>query len=188
MDDIDFRWQLQKKEFLTPLSYNQINGRFNAHDGTPQTTDIQTDYLTGAPWVTIRETFWIGFGDYCYIPDQLVRPINNVMKGLKDPIPTSVQRLPQWVIAKHFPAFHSGNFSGLSHTLEEVGDCNTRCLPLPKPTFMRDTEQGKRQFEVFRFVNGLDITSKVEFFEHRMNQLWTDLNGPGYCSPHVTTY
>ena len=186
--NINLRWQFLRREFLTPLSYDNLDA-FQLKDGDVRTPNIRTDYLSGAPGVTIRETFWIGFGDYCYISDQLVRPINNLMKGIRDPIPTAAKRLPKWITKKYFPNFRTlGNFSALSHTFEEVGECNAKCLPLPKPTFMRETEIGRRQFEVYAFDEGLDEGAGIDFYERRLYRLWSDLNKAKSCSPYVTTY
>ena len=184
---INFRWQFSRREFLTPLSYDNINA-YRQSDGIIRRPNIRTDYLTGAPGVTIRQMFWIGFGDICYIPDQLVRPINNLMKGIRDPIPTAAKRLPQSIKQKYFPNFYSGNFSGFSHTFEEVGECNAKCLPLPKPTFMRETEIGRRQFEQYVHDVGFNAGPTVDFYERKMYRLWEDLNWYKYCSPYVTTY
>ena len=169
------------------MSYN-FGKVFDKFNGSLRDANIFTDTLTGVPWVTVRETFWVGFGDYCSIPDQLVRPINNLIKGMRDPIPTAAKRLPKHILEKYFPVFNSGKFSALSHTLEEVGECNTECRPLPEPTWMRNTEQGKRQFEALSFDEGLNLTSDVEFIESVYKKMWFDLNGSGYCSPYVTTY
>src|SRR4051812_6186684 len=109
------RWQLQDSKFLTPLDYgNDPTPPFNLINRTIKPTKILTDRLTGAPSVTIRELFWVGFGDLCFIPDQLVRPINNIMKGIRDPIPTAAKRLPKNILKQYFPAFFSGNFSGIN--------------------------------------------------------------------------
>ena len=187
VDGILFRWQLQKKEFLTPLSYDALHA-FNVHNGSVQKANISFDTVTGIPSVTIKELFWMGFGDLCYVQDQLVRPISNLWKGLKDPIPTAVKRLPQWIIEKYYPVFNAGNFTGVSHTLEEVGDCNTRCFPIPRPTLMRETEQGKNQFEAYVLDLGMDQGSTVELSERKYYGLWSELSRAQYCSPYITTY
>ena len=185
-DTINLRWQLSSREFLTPLSYDDSIA-FQLSNGNIRRPDIRTDYMTGVPGVTTREMFWVGFEELCGIPDQLVRPINNLMKGIRDPIPMAVKRLSHSIIEKYFPAFLSGNFSGILHTFEDVGECNTKCLPLPKPTFMRETEIGRRQFEAFAFDVGLN-EAIIDSFERQYYRLWADLNRSKYCSPYVTTY
>ena len=187
IDNGILRWQLLNNKHLTPLTYDLMVA-FNQKDGSVQNASIRTDTLTGAPNVRIKELFWVGFGDLCYITDQMVEPINKLWKGIKEPVPTIAKRLPKWVLEKYFPIFNSGNFSGLSHTFEEVGDCNKRCLPLPKPTVMRDTEQGRIQFEAYRYDQGLDLSSLVRMAEDKYLKMWSDLNSSGYCSPYVTTY
>ena len=181
------RWQLLNRQYLTPLSYNS-NVRYNPRTGIIERPDIRKDRLTGIPSVSIRETFQIGFGDFCYITDQLVRPINNLWKGIRDPIPTSLKRLPRWILKKYFPLFYSGNFSAISHTLEEVGNCNTECFPIPKQTMIRETEQGRRQLEAFAFDEGFDFAPNYDWSERQIYEMWSDLNQSGYCSPYVTQY
>ena len=183
----DFRWQFSRRENLTPLSYDQMNF-FDPATGKIRRASIRTDTLTGAPWVTARETFWTGFGEHCYIADQLIRPNNNLMRGIKDPTPTAAKRIPQWVAEKYYPNFNRGNFSAFSSTFTEVGECNHICHPIPKPTFMRETEAGRRQYEAFIYDDGFDLAPTIDYHERIFYRLWLDLNKSGYCSPYVTTY
>ena len=150
MENTGLRWQLLKKEFLTPLSYNW-EPRLNDKNGQiALNASIMTDTLNGVPSVRVKEMFWVGFGDLCYITDQLVKPINNLWKGVKDDIPSAVKRFPKGIIEKYFPYFEQGNYSRLFHKLEDVGDCNKACLPITRPTLMSDTQQGRLQFEAFK--------------------------------------
>ena len=181
------KWQFLKSQNLTPLSYSNQH-RLNPTTGVLEKANIWTDLFTGFPSITIRELFWVGFGDLCSIPDQFVRPINNLWKGLKDPVPTAAKRFPKWITSKYFPVFNSGNYTGLSHTLEEVGECNTRCLPIPRPTFMRETEQGRLQYEAYRFDGNFDFTLPINLAEFKLSELWANLRLSGYCSPYVTQY
>ena len=103
-------------------------------------------------------------------------------------MPTAAKRLPQWIADKYFPKIYSNNFSGVSHTLEEVGECNAKCLALPKPTFLIETENGRRQLQAYRYDEGTDSGSTFELMEQKLYKLWLDLNRSGYCSPYVTTY
>ena len=188
LDNMLFQWQLLKSEYLTPLSYDW-RPRLHPHNGEiVRNASIRTDTLNGVPSVKVKEMFWVGFGDLCYITDQLVKPINNLWNGVEDTIPSAAKRFPKWIVEKYFPYFHQGNFTSLAHKLEEVGDCNKACLPIPRPTLMRDTEQGRRQFEAYRYDEGLDQTEDVEVDEQYFYNLWSELNSAGYCSPYVTTY
>ena len=191
MDNFGLRWQLLKSEFLTPLSYNWLP-RFNPDNGQLiRNASIMTDTLNGVPSVKVKEMFWVGFGDLCYITDQLIKPINNLWKGVKDEkdtIPSAVKRLPKAIIEKYFPYFQQGNFSVLAHKLEDVGDCNKACLPIPRPTLMCETQQGKLQFEELRYDEGLDLSTKIKMSEQYFYKIWLDLNNSKYCSPYVTTY
>ena len=57
MDNLFFRWQLQKPEFLTPLNYNTNNWRYNEFTGNVERADIATDKIIGLNGVTVREMF-----------------------------------------------------------------------------------------------------------------------------------
>ena len=187
LNNVFLRWQFLKPTHLTPLDYS--NGvRFNPITGNLEKANIRTDELTGVPGVTVRENFMLGFGDLCYITDQLVKPISNLWKGIRDPVPIAAKRFPQWILNKYFPYFLSANITGLSHMLEEVGECNLQCLPLPKPTFLEETENGRRQLTAFQYDNGFSVETKFILSEQILYQFWLDLNRSGYCSPYVTTY
>ena len=145
------------------------------------------DLITGTR-ATVREIFWLGFGDLCYVPDQFVKPINNIMTGQSDPIPIAIKRMPKPIIKKYFPDFLSKNISAMSHLFEEVGDCNRECRPIPKPTFQMETEQGRSQKEAFVFDNGEDTVNQSNTGELKNYYFWLDLIKYNYCSPYVTSY
>lgn len=184
---VAIKWHLFKKQFLTPLGYNSGKGSLDKNSCELKRPNIRDQKLTGVPQVSIKETFWIGFGDYCSIPDQLVRPINNLMKGLSDPVPTALKRLPKSFVNKYFPALRE-NSSYLLHMFEEVGDCNQECRPIPKPTFMVETENGRRQIRGYEYDNGVDLGSDVFIAEKLFYNFWQDLTNAKYCSPYVTSY
>ena len=163
--------------------------RFNPQTGKIGKANIEEDRLTGFPDVRIKELFWVGFGDACFIMDSMVKPINNLWKGItNEQAPTAVKRMPKSILDKWFPLFAKGNFSGLFHSMPEVGNCNTKCLPIPRPTLMRETQQGRRLFQAYTYDEGLDHSKVVEKGENRYIQMWEDLNKSGYCSPYVTSY
>ncbi|XP_054163650.1 uncharacterized protein LOC128961435 [Oppia nitens] len=176
------KWQLSKQENLTPLSYNLLNTRFDPQTGAIQQADINTDTLTGVPDVSIKQLFWLGFGNLCVIPDSVVRPVVRASKGQADPLPRAIQRMQPWIVAKYYSGFQNGNTSNLLSTFEEVGDCNQQCLPLPKPTFLPETPAGRRLLA----DQGVNRGSLLSIAEQRYYSLWYDLNKSGYCSPYVT--
>ena len=117
-----------------------------------------------------------------------VRQYLNWANGVSDPIPTAVNRMPFEIKKKYFPLFLNQNFTGFSHMLEEVGECNARCLPIVKPTFVKETENGRRQLKAYAFDNGLDLSKIFIAGEQTYYKLWLDLNKAKYCLPYVTTY
>ena len=183
------KWQFLDRTRITPLSYNMLNWKYNHKTGCVEKANIWTDTLFGCPHVSIREWFWVGFGEYCTIPDQMIRIFLNKAKGVKDYIPTAVRRIPIDIKQKYFPYFLDvREFSGFSHILEEVGECNARCLPIVKPTFLRETETGRRQFADFEYEKGVDFGTAYLLAEQQYYKLWSDLNKAKYCCPYVTTY
>ena len=183
------KWQfLNFPAFLTPLSYNsQI--RFNPLTGDVQQADIFTNEVNGLPGVTVREWFWLGFGEQCSLTDQVVRLLLNKAKGVANPIPTAVKRMPDYIKQKYYPYYQNlSNFNGFSDFHEEVGECNPRCLPIVKPTFAKESEQGRRQINIHFYDNGYDLGTAFLLAEKIFYDLWRDMNRVGYCSPYVTTY
>ena len=183
------KWQFLEQANLTPLSFSQAQ-KFNPLSGDLEKADITTDEVTGLPGVTVREGFWLGFGNQCSITDQIVRLLLNRIKGVADPIPTAVKRMPVEIKQKYYPMFlNLQNFTGFSHFLEEVGECNPRCLPIVKPTFIEMTENGRQHFlSVFEYDGGFDLGTGFIQAEQNFVELWRDLNRVRYCSPYVTTY
>ncbi|CAG2171134.1 unnamed protein product, partial [Oppiella nova] len=176
------RWQLARQENLTPLSYNIINNRFNPDSGEIETASIATDNLTGAPDVSIRSLWWLGFGTLCSVPDNLIKPIVRVTKGQADPLPRAISRMQAWIIAKYYSGYLNGNTSAFLNTFDEVGDCNQQCLPLPKPTFLPETAAGR----AILAMNDVNRGAILSIAEQRYYDLWFDLSKSGYCSPYVT--
>lgn len=183
---VQFKWHMSRKENLTPLDFNG-SPVFDQRTGTIRKGNVYTDTITGTGGVPVRQMFWFGFGDLCYIADQLVRPINNLMKGVADPVPEALRRLPKPVLMKYFPRLLRINKTSLLHMFEDVGDCNQECKPLPKPTFMGETEQGRRQFRAYQY-DVYDDTSDASKAEQLIYSLWSDLDYHHYCSPYVTNY
>ena len=162
---------------------------FNQVTGDLERANLYTDYVTGLPGVTAREWFWLGFGEFCSISDQIVRLLLNRINGVSDPIPTAVKRMPDEIKQKYYPMFlNLQNFSGFSHLFKEVGECDPRCLPIVKPTFLEETENGRRQLEAYAYDAGLDQSTGFQLSEQVYLDMWRDLNRVGYCSPYVTTY
>ena len=61
-------------------------------------------------------------------------------------------------------------------------------LPIPRPTLMHETQQGRLQYDVLRYDEGSDLVGKVKMAEHAFDKVWSDLNNLEYCSLYVTTY
>ena len=109
------KWQFLEHAYLTPLSYQ----KFNHLTGDLEFGDIMTDEVTGLPGVTVREWFWLGFGEECSVTDQIVRLLLNKAKGVADPIPTALKRMPDEIIQKYYPMFlNLQNFTGF-HTFSK---------------------------------------------------------------------
>ena len=112
------RWQFLEHAYLAPLSYNQMQ-RFNKVTGNIELADIRTDEITGVPGITVREWFWLGFGDQCSLTDQIVLLLLNKAKGLADPISTAVKQMPDEIVKKYYPYFlNMQNFTGF-HTFSK---------------------------------------------------------------------
>jgi hypothetical protein len=52
-------------------------------------TYIEKDTLPHYENITVKEEFQLGHGNLCFIHDQMVRPINQMLKNQKPPEPAS---------------------------------------------------------------------------------------------------
>jgi hypothetical protein len=101
-----FKWQLLHDEHLVSRSFN-LGIKLVDETQKVVMSNIDTDYLTYFKNISVREAFQIGFGDQCYIYDQLIDPINKMLRNEKIPEPKVIQRLrfslPPLAFAKFFP-------------------------------------------------------------------------------------
>ena len=182
-----FRWQLQGPDNICPLSYNLLNIKYNQITGDIEKPDVLTDTLTsyGTP---VREAFWLGYGVNCIVPDYLIEVINVlVTNGVDTVVAQAIKRLNPYLRRKHFPAFLR-LFSRLDHVFETVGQCNAEGLPIPKPTFLQETEAGRKLLRQFAYDNGNDERSLYELIQKLIYELWFDLCKYKYYSPYITKY
>jgi hypothetical protein len=185
--NVIFRWQLQSPDNSCPLSYNVLDIKYNQTTGDIEKPDVLTDTLTsyGTP---VRQGFWLGYGVNCLISDQLVDTINTLItNGIDTNVPDAIYRLNPYLREKYFPAFLR-LFSRLDHVFENVGNCNTEGLPLAKPTFLDETEAGRKVLRQFAYDNGNDEKTEFELFEKFIYELWYDLSKNKYVSPYTTSY
>ncbi len=113
LDYVGSKYHLSRDELLVPNTYNMD---FRLINKTQQIvlTDIEKDTLTYYENITVKETFQLGYGELCFIHDQMLR-------NEKPSEPLAVQRLryqlPPSIFAKIFSeirtSFWKFNFSRL---------------------------------------------------------------------------
>jgi tyrosinase len=186
------KWQLSNDEYLSPKSYS-LGLRLDELTKEILVSDYEKDFLTYFNDVPVKETFEVGFGDQCYIYDQLIEPINKIMNNELVPEPAAVQRLrsslPPLTFAKYFPKFalYPKNVTFFDYIFPDVGDCNPEliCKSMPIAPKFTDTASGRRQWKVFIEEANFDITRYVKPAEKYYFDFMNDLNG-FYCSPYAT--
>ena len=176
------KWQLARQPNITPLSYNTLIMKYNDKTCATQVPNIAEDMLTGVPNQKILHLFWLGYGNLCTIPDVVIKALVKLSAGVPEKLPTAFKRMDPYLLAKHFPYLLNGNTSSLLHNCEEVGDCNRECRPLTKPTFLQETEAGRRLLTRLDSRMG-DI---ARLAQQHAYEVWYDLNKYYYCSPYVT--
>jgi hypothetical protein len=184
------KWQLSDDNYLVPQSYSE-GMRLDAETQQIVGADIDKDYLSFYSEVSVKESFQVGFGELCYIHDQFIRPINDIMRNKKRPQPIAIQRLrsalPPMAFSTYFPKFAAENATFFDYFLPDIGNCpvhdKCRVMPIAKP--YNSTPNGLRQLERFKFDAGLDLTPLVFQAETAYYTFNNDLRNYEYCSPYV---
>lgn len=138
-------------------------------------------------------TLQVGFGDLCYIHDQFIRPINDMVHKIDREYPVAVkillESLPLLSFGKYFPKFATKTATFFDHFFPDVGHCplsKTECRPIPFALTYNSTANGLRQLERFRFDGGLDVTPVTLRAETLYYTFMEELRQSKYCSPYVT--
>ena len=97
-----------------------------------------------------------GFGQLCYVEDQLIPVINRHIKKQNEVLPQAVellkQSLPAAAFRQYFPKFAAGNATGFDINMYDVGNCgsvNSKCADIPQAVPFNDTANGQRQLYLF---------------------------------------
>jgi hypothetical protein len=160
------------------------------------TTDIENDFLTYYNNTTIRETFQVGFGDLCYIHDQFIKPINEIVRNEERSrkLPEAVRRLksslPHLLFQRYFPKFalKPNRVTFFDYILKDVGDCNPvkpNCRDMPVAPKFTSTPAGLRQWERFMYEAKFNITPLVITAENIYYEFMFYLKKYNYCSPYA---
>ncbi len=183
------KWQLSDSKFLVPESYSGFP-KLNSNTKKITKSNIETDFLTYFNETSVKEAFQLGFGDLCWIPDLLIKPINRMIKNEMTEVPIAVNRLPQSLLEKYFPKFFSGQFNFFNYELPNIGNCNKNslrklCKSMPLTQPFNSTANGRRQLSKFRFAGGLNIVPFVSLGENVYYSFMNDMLNAHYCSPYV---
>jgi hypothetical protein len=89
---IKYKYHLSRDDLIVPEIYS-LGIKFINDSQKVETSDIEKDNLKNFDNIPIREAFQSGFGGLCYIYDQLVLPINQMLKNEKTLEPVALQRL-----------------------------------------------------------------------------------------------
>jgi hypothetical protein len=190
-DYVLLKWQLTEDKNLVPQSYN-LGIKLVNETQKIVISDIDSDFLTYYKNISVKESFQIGFGDLCYIHDQMIKPINQLIRNEKNAEPEAIKRLrtslPATTFARYFPKFalYPNEVNFFDYVLPQVGDCNTnQCRPMPTALRFTDTDNGRRQFKSFIKAANFDITPLVTVAESYYYEFINELNRYHYCSPYA---
>ncbi len=105
---IAYKYHLSRDDLLVPESYS-LGIKLINETKKIVISDIDKYNLTYFENIPVREAFQLGYGDLCYIFDQMIRPINQMLKNEKPPEPVALQRLktqlPPDILTKYYPKF-----------------------------------------------------------------------------------
>jgi tyrosinase len=191
IDYVVSKYHLSQDELLVPSTYN-MGFRYEPKTQQIVLTDIDKDTLTYYENITVKETFQLGYGELCFIHDQMIRPINQMLKNEKSPEPVALQRLKTQLspplLAKYFPKFAQtpNNLTFFDYVLDNVGDCNPNpnCRPMPIALRFNDTENGRRQWKAFEEDPNSYLTSGLILAQDFYYEMMKDLN-ENYCSVYA---
>ena len=154
--------------------------------------DLKRDVLPEFTDISLIETFQLGYGELCYVHDQLIKPINQLMKGHYSPIPKAVERLkttlPETLFELYYPKFalYPNKVTIFDHMMTEIPDhCNAICRPTPVAYNYVDTPEGLRAWNRFKNDLGMDMTKVLTEIEKSYLRFMGFINGYQYCSPYV---
>ena len=138
------------------------------------------------------EYFQLGYGDMCYVYDNLIDPINRVMRNEPPVIPAALDRLLNQLndslLAQYYPLFAQGQYDFTTNVFEPIEPiCNRACKPQPFFQRYNDTENGRRVNIDFTYDLGFDQYQPIQQFQQYFWNLTSDLNDARYCSPVVNT-
>jgi hypothetical protein len=184
-----FKWQLSNDVNLVPETYNGGLRLLATGEVVQRNLD---DPLTYYKNVTARETFQRGYGELCSIHDQLIEPMNLLLKNKEPKELEAIRRLrvtlPPELLEFYYPKIAENNLTFFDYVLSEVGNCNPiskNCKPMPIALKYNDTKTGRRQYKAFIEAGGFDVTPYVVGSEEYYYQFMSDLYKYNYCSPYV---
>ena len=184
LDVLQLQWQLLGPQFLTPVSYND-GWHLDRETGGLRPSNIM-DIMTGYN-TTVLEAFQVGFGELCGIPDIIIEPILDIVRGVTTPLPLMYKRMPDVLKNLTFPRLVRGDTRGFTYAMGlEVGDCNRECRPLPLQPGYKESPELRRTLTEFKEDGGFDISHIALKLEAIINAHITMLNANGYCEPYVT--
>ena len=189
------KWQLADDNNLVPSAYSQ-GSKFDWKTDSVLGADLQNDYLTYYEDVRVKEVFQVGYGELCYIQDQLVRPILDIISNKKPKIPKTVihlkKSLPDKAFKRYFPKFAANTATPFDYLLPDVGKSFKLkkkylkgCKDLPVALGYESTPNGRKFLKVMATEANIDVTPDVLYAEQQYFKFMKTLKRYRYCSPYV---
>lgn len=184
------KWQLSNDQNLVPHSFNE-GSKYNWRTEEISRADIERDFFTYYSSIRVKESFQIGFGEMCYIHDQLIKPINDIIHNRRSELPNVVnglkKSLPYKLFAKYYPKFASNSATFFDYFLPDVRISykNSNCGEIPIALAYNSTPNGRRQLYKFKSDAYIDVTPDVFEAEDEYYSFMKDLRSYQYCSPYL---
>ena len=132
-----YKWQLRDDRNLVPDNYD-IGVKYDFQLKRSTLTDLNRDTLPVFTDISVKEAFQLGYGELCFVYDQLIQPINQLIKGHKSPVPKAIHKLkavlPKDLFELYYPKFalYPNKLTFFDHMMPDIPDhCNTVCHPTP---------------------------------------------------------
>jgi hypothetical protein len=177
------KWQLSKPAYLTPMSYNtawKFDPATRQMSQANLTTDTMCHYNT-----PVVDTWHLGFGEMCFVCDQVVLAINQMLNNQTVSNGALHKSLSKKIRLKSSKTMNPLNTVFTERAID-ASECNPQCNPMPYPPSYLSDANNRRQLEKMTNNWGLNLGAPMQLSDVIINVLITLFNKSGFCSAYAT--
>ena len=188
IDCLITRNQLANPELISIEAYEMGYQYDPVEPHEPHKANFQQDTLCGFGNLTINEAWFSGFGDQCYVCDQVVRVINEELTQTEstEAVDKYLDSFPAEVRSALMP-LKSRIAKMLDPVLPNTTECNPECNPMPLPIGYLSDDNHRRQVYDFKYDWNVDQAGLLPGHDQFIRGVIQWLNKLGYCSPYITS-